>query len=117
MDKNIEQTTSIHIDLGLNKEKMPVDIKWKTSDAPANYPAQDAKAFFLSFFDRASRDTMKMDLWTTDMQVEEMDRFIFFTLRSLGDTYFRATNNKELAEQMQSFVQYFGEKTKIIPPK
>jgi hypothetical protein len=43
-----------------------------------------------------------------------MDRFFFQTLRAMADTYFKATQNRELAVEMQKFVQYFGEKTKIL---
>lgn len=58
---------------------------------------------------------MKLDLWTKDMQVDEMDRFIFQTIRAMADTYFKATQNNKLAADMQRFVQYFGEQTEIIP--
>ena len=60
-------------------------------------------------------DTIKIDLWTKEMQVVEMDRFFFQTLKGLSDTYFKATNNAELASAMRQFVQYFGEQTEIIP--
>jgi hypothetical protein len=43
-----------------------------------------------------------------------MDRFFFQTLRGMADTYFKATQNRELAVDMQRFVQYFGEKTEIL---
>jgi hypothetical protein len=49
------------------------------------------------------------------MHVAEMDRFMFQTLKSLAGTYFKATNNAELASAFQSFVHYFGENTEIIP--
>jgi hypothetical protein len=49
------------------------------------------------------------------MQVVEMDRFVFQTLRSLADTYQRATNNNNLASAMQGFAEYFGEQTDILP--
>lgn len=117
MDKVVVKTNSVIINVGLNKENLPVEIKWKTSDVPDSVPAQDAKAMLLSFLDRPTRDTLKMDLWTVDMQVEEMDRLVFHTLKSLADVYFRSTNNRELAEQMRQFVDYFGEKTAIITPK
>ena len=68
----------------------------------------------LSFFDEESKDTLKIDLWTTEMQVIEMDRFFFQTLRGLADTYFKATQNAELATSMRQFVHYFGEKTGIL---
>jgi gliding motility-associated protein GldC len=114
MDRTVTKKSKIEIEVGLNKENLPVEIKWKSSDAPPSVPMQDAKAMLISFFDRPSRDTLKMDLWTVDMQVEEMDRLVYFTMRSLADAYFRATNNKELAEQMQQFAQYFAEKTEIV---
>jgi gliding motility-associated protein GldC len=114
MDKNVVKKSKIEIEVGLNKDNMPIEILWQSSDAPPSVPKQDAKALLLSFLDRPSRDTLKIDLWTTDCQVEEMDRLVYYTLRSLADTYFRATNNKEMAEQMQQFTRYFGEKTKII---
>ena len=66
-------------------------------------------------FDNDTKDTMKIDLWTTKMQVNEMDRFFFQTLRAMADTYFKATQNREMAVDMQRFAQYFGEKTEIIP--
>lgn len=114
MDKEIAKTSTITIDVGLNKDNLPVSIKWKSSDVPANVPMQDAKGMLISFFDRPTKDTLKMDLWTQDLHIEEMDRLMYFSLRSMADTYFRATNNKELAEQMQQFVRYFGEKTEIV---
>jgi gliding motility-associated protein GldC len=117
MNPKVVKKSTIEVEIGMDAKNLPIEIKWKTSDAPAGYPMQEVKAFVLSLFDKPTQDTLKMDLWTTEMQVEEMDRFVFFTMRSLGDTYFRATGNKKLAEQMQSFVQHFGEETKIIPKK
>ncbi|MCB0618835.1 MAG: gliding motility protein GldC [Saprospiraceae bacterium] len=114
MDKKVVKTSEIRIQIGLNADKMPVSLSWETEGQEGG-KAQDSKALLLSFFDRQSKDTLKIDLWTVDMQVAEMDRFFFQTLRSLADTYFRATQNKELAADMQRFVQYFGEKTEIIP--
>jgi gliding motility-associated protein GldC len=69
----------------------------------------------ISLFDREHLETVKIDLWVKDMQVGEMDRFVFQTLRGMAETYFRATQNTELAKDMQRFVQYFGEQTQIIP--
>ncbi len=66
-------------------------------------------------FSARHKETLKIDLWTKDMQVLEMDRFFYQTLRGLADTYFRATQNKQVAEDMQRFVQYFGEQTGAVP--
>ncbi|MGI9160178.1 MAG: hypothetical protein ACR2K1_10550, partial [Saprospiraceae bacterium] len=69
----------------------------------------------IALFDQEHRDTLRIDLWTKEMQVMEMDRFMYQMLRSLSQTYLRATQNKELAEEMAKFAHYFGEKTEILP--
>ena len=114
MDSKVVRTSKINIEVGLDKDNFPIDIKWQSSDAPAGYPVQDAKAMLISFLDKETKDTLKIDLWTKEMQVEEMDSMMFYTLRSLADSYFKATNNKEMAEHMQHFAHFFGEKTKVI---
>ncbi|HMQ49873.1 MAG TPA: gliding motility protein GldC [Saprospiraceae bacterium] len=107
--------TNILIKVGLDENNTPDSITWQADDNPNGPGVQDCKAFLLSLFDGQSHDTLKIDLWTKEMQVVEMDRLVFQTLRGLADTYFRATKNAELANEMQRFTHYFGEKTGIIP--
>lgn len=99
----------------LDNNNTPEDIIWEADDQPTTKPV-NCKAFMLSIFDKEHLDTFKLDLWTKEMQVAEMDRFIFQTLRAMTDTYYKATNNGDLANEMQRFVHYFGEKTGIIDP-
>lgn len=115
MSTEVKKTSDIKVTVGLNGQNVPVRITWEAEDNPNANGAQEVKAVMLSFFDKETKDTLKIDLWTQDMQVIEMDRFIFQTLRAIADTYYRATQNKELANEMQRFVTYFGEKTEIIP--
>jgi len=74
---------------------MPVELKWGASDKPG--PSEACKGMLLALFNEQSKETMKIDLWTKEMQVVEM------------------TGNKELANQMQQFVFYFGQATGAIP--
>jgi len=108
------KNNKIVIETILDEKKYPVDIRWsaESSDIADDYTS--SKAFFLSLFDKETRDTVELDLWTKDMQVIEMDRFVFQTLNSIANMYHRATKNIELANEMQNFVKYFGEKTEII---
>jgi gliding motility-associated protein GldC len=117
MDTTVVKKSKIEIEIGLNQANLPVEMKWQSSDAPAGYPMQEAKAMQLTFFDKPSQDTLRIDLWTTDMQVVEMDKMMYDTLRTMADNYFRATNNREMAEQMRHFANYFGEKTALIKPQ
>ncbi len=107
------KSSVIEIQVNLDDQNVPNKIKWSSSDGEQD-PAE-SKGMLLSLFDKDSLDTIKIDLWTKEMQVVEMDRFFFQTLKGLSDTYFKATNNAELASAMRQFVQYFGEQTEIIP--
>lgn len=109
-----ENKSEINIEVQLDSEKRPERIMW-TALGPEGPVTKESKALLLSFFDPESKETYKIDLWTNAMQVGEMDRLIFHTLRSLSDTYFKSTGNQELSNKMRAFVQHFGEETKIIP--
>ncbi len=113
--KEQKSTSQIKINLGLDEDKVPNHISWQSSDPNNKGQVRECKAMLVSFFDKESKETFKIDLWTKEMQVIEMDRFFFQTLRAMADTYFKATQNNALAADMQRFVQYFGEKTEILP--
>jgi gliding motility-associated protein GldC len=116
MDRDeIVKSSDIAIKIGLDAQSVPTSIAWKAEDDPSAKSFQECKAMLISLFDRETKDTLKIDLWTKDMQVDEMDRFFFQTLRALADTYFKATQNAQMATEFQRFVQYFGEKTEILP--
>jgi gliding motility-associated protein GldC len=111
----VQKTANIVIQVGLDQNNVPTTIHWQAEDSPDTPNPVACKAFLLSLFDADHRDTFKIDLWTKEMQVIEMDKFFYQTLRGMADTYLRSTNNKELANDMQKFVQYFGEKTEVLP--
>lgn len=104
--------STIAIDIELDDQKMPIGISMK--DPSQNV---ECKAMMLAFFDKKSKDTLRIDLWTKEMQVLEMDKFFFESLRSMADTYVKATRNQELGNEFQKFVHYFGEKTGIVSEK
>ena len=105
---------SIHIKVKLDDQSVPEEITWKADDQ-TNSTEQPCKGLLLSLFDGERKETLKIDLWTKHMEVGEMDRFVFHAMRSMADTYYKATQNADLANDMQRFVQYFGEQTNIIP--
>ena len=105
-------SSKINIEVKLDENKHPESIVWTADDSPKK--ENSSKAMLLSFFDKESLETLKIDLWTNDMQINEMDRFFFNTLKGLADTYYRSTNNQKLASAMQSFANYFGEEIGLI---
>ena len=112
MSEIIKEST-INIEVGLDKDQVPTRIQWSASDMNGA-KIEECKAMALALFDKNHRDTLRIDLWTKEFQVQEMDRFMYQILRSLSQTYLNATQNKELAEDMAKFSHDFGEKTGIV---
>lgn len=107
-------TSEIHLRIELDDNRLPSHIDWIASDSHQQVPS-DSKSVFLSLLDKETLDTSTLFLWTKDCQVAEMDRNVYYALTALTDGYYRATQNTELANEMRRFVEYFGEKTGIIP--
>jgi gliding motility-associated protein GldC len=111
----MKKNSEIKITIELDAQQVPSKITWMSTDNPEGTTEKECKAMLLALFDKETMDTLKIDLWTKEMQVVEMDRFFYQNLRAMADTYFRATQNKELAGQIQQFANYFAEKTELIP--
>lgn len=114
-NNDIAHSSDITIRVGLNAERVPIKIEWAASDMHPAGQMEECKAMLIGLFDKEHRDTLRIDLWTKEMQVQEMDRFVYQTLRALGDTYMKATQNKALAEDLVRFALHFGETTEIVP--
>lgn len=114
-NNEIVKKSQIRFDIGLDKENLPSAINWHADDSDAE-GEQEAKAIILSLWDGKDQNALRIDLWTKDMNVEEMNLFMFQTLVTLGDTYQRATNNAEIADDIREFAHHFGHRTEVFGP-
>ncbi len=111
----MSKSSIITLTVNLDENKHPKEMFWEAQDSDEPQNKKAIKAMMVSLFDKDHLDTLKIDLWTNEMQVVEMDRFMYQTLKAMADTYFKATNNSNLANAMQGFAEYFGEETNILP--
>lgn len=100
------QTSTINIDIALDKDKIPQGISWSASQSSAE-EKQEAKAMMISFWDGKERSAMRIDLWTKEMMVDEMADFYYQTLMTMADTFDRATHNTQLVGEMKTFAKDF----------
>jgi gliding motility-associated protein GldC len=103
--------SSIHIQVGLDENKMPESISWS---APVNTPenSRKAKAFMLSLWDGQDKTALRIDLWTKDMMIDEMEDFFYQTLMTMADTYQRATRHEDIAADLKKFAKDFYQKSR-----
>ena len=102
-------TSTINIDVHLDEQKVPQSIQWKASDSTADM-AQPARAMMVAFWDAADKSALRIDLWTKEMMVDEMADFYYQTLIGMADTYMRATQQKEMMEDIKAFAKEFYKK-------
>ncbi len=100
------KTSAIHIDVSLDEQKVPEEIRWNATDS-ASERDKKAKAMILSLWDGAEKSAMRIDLWTKTMMVDEMAEFYYQTLLTMADTYERATQYRDQAEAMKQFAKDF----------
>ncbi len=108
------QNSKIILEILLDENKIPEKIFWTAAESD-DASKQPSKALMLSLFHEQTKETMRIDLWTKEMQVMEMDRFYYHSLKSMADNYLKATGNEKMASAMRQLAQYFGEETQIIP--
>jgi gliding motility-associated protein GldC len=105
------QQSNISIEIELDDNKVPQQIQWTASDSSAEM-MQPAKAMMVAFWDGADKSALRIDLWTKDMMVDEMADFYYQTMMGMADTYQRATQQKEMVDDMKKFAKDFYKKFK-----
>jgi gliding motility-associated protein GldC len=103
--------SEINIEVVTDENRVPEGITWSAEDG--NVYKEDAKALMLSVWDSKSQETLRIDLWTKDMPIDEMKKFFHQTLVSMSDTFNRATQDEKMTATMKDFCDYFAEKLEI----
>ena len=104
--------SAINIQIELDNNKVAEKIQWEATDAGEQ---REAKAMILGFWDKHEKNTMRIDLWTKEMTVDEMKFFVHQTLLTLSDSFERSTGDTRMAATMKDFCEYYAEKMNINP--
>lgn len=105
-------TSDINIHIELDENRVPEKLRWTAKDGGVEN--EMAKAFLLSIWDSNAKESMRIDLWTKDMPVDEMKVFFHQTLVAMSDTFQRATGDEKMAATMRDFCEYFAEKLELM---
>lgn len=106
------KTSEIKFLVELDENKIPEKLNWSAQDGGVDN--EEAKAIMVSIWDAKAKETMRIDLWTKDMPVDEMKQFFHQTLVAMSDTFNRATNDEKMTATMKDFCDYFAEKMELM---
>lgn len=104
-------SSKIEVTVELDENKVPEKLSWTASDG--GIIDEEAKAMLLSVWDNKAKETLRIDLWTKDMPVDEMKMFFHQTLVAMSDTFNRATQDEKMSAAMKDFCDYFAEKLQL----
>lgn len=101
----------IVFEVELDDQHLPDKINWKATDSTGEF--QSCKSVMLAVWDHQRQNTLRVDLWTKDMPVDEMKRFFYESLMTMADTFERATGEKNITEDLRDYCAHFSEKMKL----
>ena len=105
--------SDINFTIGLDENHIPEEITWKAED---NGDKGAADAVMLAIWDSMEKNTLRIDLWTKHMMVDDMKLFTYQSLLTMADTFARATGEDKMAQEMRDFAMQFGQKMELIKP-
>ena len=107
----VAHTSEIRLKVGLDENRVPEELSWSAQDGGIDN--EESKAMLLSVWDSKHKESLKIDLWTKDMPVDEMKIFFHQTLVSFADTFMKATQDEKMTATMKDFCDYFAEKLEL----
>ncbi|MCD2260696.1 gliding motility protein GldC [Psychroserpens luteolus] len=104
-------TSKIELSVELDENRVPEKLHWTAEDGGISN--EEAKAMMLAVWDAKAKETLRIDLWTKDMPVDEMKQFFHQTLVEMSNTFHRATQDEKMTATMKDFCDYFAEKLEL----
>lgn len=105
------KTSEINFKVLVDDDYLPLNIKWEAKDAGET---SESKAVMIALWDAKENNTLRIDLWTKDMSVDEMRKFYIQNMMTLSDSYIRATSDNETADEVKALISSVGRKLGIL---
>jgi gliding motility-associated protein GldC len=110
VQSKVVKTSEIKIKVGLDGNNIPVDLKWMATDSE-HQNLNDCKSVNISIWDPVDNNSLGINLWTTDLRVDEMHSHYFRTLLNLTSSYVQATKNPFAQKMIKEFCENLAKET------
>lgn len=105
--------SEINFKVTLDANKIPEKIEWLATDAGETEP-HECKAIMLSMWDKKEDNSLRIDLWTKEMMVDEMKLFFHQSFVSMINTLERATGTDNTIVDMREYAKELAKKLELI---
>jgi gliding motility-associated protein GldC len=96
--------STIEFTIELDEQNIPEKILWDATDKPEE-GLTESKAISIALWDQVQKNTMRIDLWTKEMPVEEMKRFYIDCIGGLAQSALTATGDEYMAAEMNALCE------------
>jgi len=96
--------SEINFKIELDENNVPEKIQWDATDKPES-GFSDTKAISMSLWDHVQKNTLRIDLWTKEMPVNEMKRFYIDCLGGLAQSVLTSTGDERMAGEINSLCE------------
>lgn len=98
----------------LDENNIPLQIQWQATDSQHN-ELKECKSIMVSLWD--GKDTMRIDLWTKDMRIDEMHAHFLQTLMTQAESFYKATKHESILKDMKAFCEKFIQSSEFLRGK
>ncbi len=103
--------SSINFSIDLDNNNVPEKILWDATDKPEGTPSE-TKSISVSLWDDKQKNTMRIDLWTKDMPVDEMKRFYIECVGGVAQSVLSSTGDEKMANEINALCDRLVEMVK-----
>tara|TARA_B100000700_G_C14962706_1_gene817317 strand:- start:523 stop:861 length:339 start_codon:yes stop_codon:yes gene_type:complete len=104
--------SKLTFELELDENNIPKKIIMNSSDNQAKDVL--LKSVIIAAWDEKTKETLRVDLWTKDMMVNEMFILYHQTLMSMANTLSKSTGQDKLAGALRDYCDFFAQETRIV---
>ena len=109
----MKNQSEIKFTIGLDENQVPEKMEWEATGSKDG-GKKPCTALLVSVWDGDEKSTLKIDLWTKEMPVDEMKIFFHQALLSMADTFEKATGEKAITGDLRDYCHHFADKMKIL---
>ena len=103
---------NLKFEIELDENHLPLNIIMNSGENNVN--EDRIKALMISAWSAYSKETLRIDLWTKDMPVNDMYIMFHQTMLGMAVSLEKSTGHNKLAGALRDYCHFFAEQTKIM---
>ena len=104
--------TKINFEIQLDDNNVPEKIHWNADDQTGFEGLTDTKSLSVSLWDHNLQNTLRIDLWTKEMPVDQMKKFYIDSIGGMAQSALNATGDNYFSNQMNELCERLIEHVK-----